>query len=187
MTPIQAQPSHLVITFAVIAVGVFWMLGAYNRLVRLRNDIASAWSQVEVQLQRRAEALAALLQALAEPLASELAAVESVTEFQAQVAQAAEAVKSRPAQGQPVSDLVAALARLEPALTRLLALMEHQPQLREWPEVEQPRNELLDVAARMPYAKQVFNEAVLTYNHAVQQWPTRLLSGLYSFRPSETL
>ena len=85
----QASASHLIITFAVIAVCVFWMLGAYNRLVRLRNDIASAWVQVEVQLQRRAEALATLLRALAEPLASELAAVESVTEYQAQVAQAA--------------------------------------------------------------------------------------------------
>jgi LemA protein len=187
LTPLQASPSHLIITFAVIAVCVFWMLGAYNRLVRLRNDIASAWVQVEVQLQRRAEALATLLRALAEPLASELAAVESVSEYQAQAAQAAEAVKSGPAQAQPVLDLVSALGRLEPALTRLLALMEHQPQLREWPEVEQPRNELLDVAARMPYAKQVFNEAVLNYNQAVQQWPTRLLSGLYSFGPSEPL
>ncbi len=187
MTPLQASASHLIITFAVIAVCVFWMLGAYNRLVRLRNDIASAWVQVEVQLQRRAEALATLLSALAEPLASELAAVESVSEYQAQVAQAAEAVKSGPAHAPPVLDLVSALGRLEPALTRLLALMEHQPQLREWPEVEQPRNELLDVAARMPYAKQVFNEAVLNYNQAVQQWPTRLLSGLYSFGPSEKL
>jgi LemA protein len=68
-----------------------------------------------------------------------------------------------------------------------LALLEHQPRLLERPEVEQPRNELLDVAARLPYAKQVFNEAVQTYNDAVRQWPTRLLSRLFSFGRSEGL
>ena len=178
---------QLISIFALVAVTVFWMLGAYNRLVRLRNDIAAAWSPVEVQLQRRAAALSTLLEALTEPMASELSALESVAAVQAQVAQAAQAVQSRPAQAEPVLELASSLARLEPALTRLLALLEHQPRLLERPEVEQPRNELLDVAARLPYAKQVFNEAVQTYNDAVRQWPTRLLSRLYSFGRSEGL
>ena len=89
---------QLISIFALVAVTVFWMLGAYNRLVRLRNDIAAAWSPVEVQLQRRASALSTLLEALTEPMASELSALESVAGVQAQVAQAAQAVQSRPAQ-----------------------------------------------------------------------------------------
>lgn len=173
--------TQLIVTFAGVAVCVFWMLGAYNRLVRMRNEIARAWAQVEVQLERRGQALSALLVALAEPMASEQGALESVGELQGQVEQASQAVKNRPAQAESMNELTLALSKFEPALTRLLSLLEHQARLLEHPEVEGPRNELLDVSARMPFARQLFNETVDTYNEATLQWPTRLLSWLYGF------
>lgn len=179
--------TQLVATFVGVAVLIFWMLGAYNRLMRLRNDIGRAWEQLDVQFTRRSQALQDLLLALADPFRSERPALDAVTEAHDLLMLSLDAVRSRPAQAQAVSDLGSALARLEPAMTRLLALLEHQPRLRELPEVEQPRNELLDVAARMPYARQVFNDAVQTYNDAVRQWPTRVLTGLFHFGPAGPL
>lgn len=179
--------AQLIATFVGVAVLIFWVLGAYNRLMRLRNQIGRTWEQLDIQLTRRTQALQELLRALADPFSSERSALDSVTEAQELLVESLEAVRNRPAQARSVSDLSSALTRLEPALTRLLALLEHQPRLRELPEVEQPRNELLDVAARMPYARQVFNEAVQAYNEAVRQWPTRVLTGLFHFEPAGSL
>lgn len=179
--------TQLIATFVGVAVLIFWMLGAYNRLMRLRNDIGRAWEPLDVQFTRRAQALQDLLRALADPFSSERSALDAVTDAQELLMHSLEVVRIRPSLAQAVSDLGSAQARLEPALARLLALLEHQPCLRELPEIEQPRNELLDVAARMPYARQVFNEAVHTYNDAVRQWPTRVLTGLFHFGPAGLL
>jgi len=163
------------------AVAVFWMLGAYNRLVRLRNAIGQAWQQVEALLRRRDAAAAALVAALREPLADEAAALDTWLTALGQVAAAREALSARPVDGNAAEQLLRADAVAAAAQTRVLSLAEQQPASRDDDVAAPLRAELEEADARGGFARQLFNEAVAAYNEAARQYPTRLLARLYGF------
>jgi LemA protein len=166
------------------ALTVFWMVGAYNRLVRLRHAIVSAWQQVDEQLQRRAAALPALLAALEVPLDPERPALDAVAAAQKRSLEAAAALRPKPladAASQLHARLLAALASLDSALSRLLALLDQQPALRDGPEVAALRRELHDIDLRLAIARQLFTDASAAYRAAAHQWPTALLTRAFGF------
>lgn len=166
---------------AVAALLVFWMLGAYNRLVAMRNDIGQAWSKVDETLRRRAATVAALVAALREPLAAEQGALDALLTAQGASTQAAEALAAR-----TVSEPRAAAWRLaEGALTaaasRVLALVEQQADLR----LHEPLAGLVrgwhEQQPRLAFARQLFNETAGAYNEALTVFPTQLLVRLFGF------
>ena len=158
-----------------------WMLGAYNRITALRAAILVAWAQVELALAARAQALSALLAAVAEPLASETAAVEAVAAAQAQVLSATEAMRRRPVAQDSVADLSKADAVLAAVLVRLVALVEQQAALKSDEAVMAPLAVLRELPPRLVFARQMFNTAGSAYNAATGQYPTHLLGSLFSF------
>lgn len=164
-----------------LAVGVFWTLGAYNRLVSLRNGIGQAWQTVNEALARRGDAVALLVTALRSPLASEAAALDALLTAQARAAAAAEALSARPVLAPQAEAMVRAEAAMASATARVLALLDLQPELTALDEVAQPAAALRDVEPRLVFARQLFNDAVQAYNEAVRQFPTRLLARLYGF------
>lgn len=172
-----------VAALALAAVLVFWMVGAYNRLVALRNAIGAAWGQVDEQLQRRRTLLESLLAALRPLLPPDDAtALDALQGALLQVQVASEAVRARPVAAMAVASLVTAEEVLGTAFARLLALLEHHPVLRdETPQVTQPLEALRALEPRLAFARQLFNDAAATYNEAARQFPTRLLTRLYGF------
>jgi len=166
---------------ALAAVLVFWMVGAHNRLVALRNAIGAAWQLVDEVLKRRGEAVRALVEALREPLAGELRALEALAAAEQEVRRAAEALGHRPVMAAPAAALVAAEAKMGAASTRVLSLVALQAELATQPAVAPQRAVLEDSVARLAFARQLFNEATLAYNAAARQFPTRLLTRLYGF------
>jgi len=161
---------------------VFWMVGAYNRLVALRSAIGSAWAQLDEPLQRRRDALQALVEALRPPLAEDGAALDALQGATLQVQAAAEALRARPVAAPLAAALVTAEEVLSTALARVVALLEHHPQLRDdTPEVAQPLQALKELEPRLAFARQLFNDAAQAYNAAARQFPTRLLTRLYGF------
>jgi LemA protein len=169
------------IALAGAAVLVFWMLGAYNRMVGLRNAIGAAWQQLDEALVRRGEAVAPLVAALREGLVGEGAALDALLAGQAQVAAAADALRPRPVLAEPAQALVRAEALMGAASARVLALLDLQAELRALEAVAGPLATLREAEPRLAFARQVFNEAVQAYNEAVRQWPTRALARLYGF------
>ena len=164
-----------------LAVLGLWMLGVYNRITALRAAILVAWTQLELALTARTQALTALLAAVAEPLTSEAAAVEAVAVAQAQVLAATEALRRRPVAHDTVADLSKADAALAAVMVRLVALVEQQAVLRADPAVGAPLAALRDLPPRLVFARQLFNDAGNAYNIATQQFPTRLLGSLFRF------
>jgi LemA protein len=160
---------------------VFWMLGAYNRLVGLRNAIGTAWQQVDEALARRGAAVAPLVAALRAPLGAEGAAFDALLAAQAQVAAAADTLRAKPVLSESAAAAVRAEAAMSSASARVLALLDLHPALREDPAVAEPAATLRDSAPRLAFARQVFNDAVSAYNGAARQFPTRLLTRLYGF------
>lgn len=176
-----------IVALAAAATGLFWMVGAYNRLTRLRNDIGAAWAQFDAQLQRRATALPALLGALDEAMSAERGALDAVRSGEEQVRQAADGLRPAPLRPERAAALVIALAQLDSALARMLALLEQHPALREIEAVADARRELHDVDLRLAFARQLFNGASEAYNAAIEQFPTRLLLGFFRFGPAGRL
>jgi len=166
---------------ALAAVAVFWMLGAYNRVMALRNAIVGAWQQVDETLQRRSAAVAPLAAALREPMAAEQGALDALLAAQAQVQSAADAVRQRPVQNVRVAALAGAEAAMASAASRMLALLEQHPGLASDAAVAPHLTALREAGPRLDFARQLFNEASQRYDAAVQQFPTRLLARLYGF------
>ena len=177
--------SHWFLQLAVLAIVVFWVVGAYNRLMRLRNAVASAWAQVEPALGRRSEAMQEVVELVREPLAAEAGTLQSLTDADVRTRQAAEAVRATRARAEEVSQWVAAEAALASPAARLRALIELQPALLQDPVGSARLGPALaawiDAEPRIGFARQTFNEAVQVYNHALHQWPTRLITTVFGF------
>jgi LemA protein len=179
--------STTLLLIAVAAVLAFWVLGAHNRLVALRNAIVTAWAQVDATLQRRAAALVSLLAGLQAHLPDEAGALQAVQAAQAQLQPSADALRARPALAPRAAALAAAEAAWAAALSRLLALLEQRPELARRDDIAPHVAALRDSAERLVFARQLFNDAVGRYNEAMHQFPTRLVSALFDFGPAGTL
>lgn len=173
----DAQIAWLVVA----AVLAFWMVGAYNRLVELRNQIGNAWQLVDEVLKKRGEAATALVTALRGPLAAEQGALDALLTAQAQVRAAADALGARPVMHSLAGALVQAEGAMSSASSRVLALLEQQPGLRGDAAIAPHAATLRDSGARLAFARQLFNDAAQAYNAAARQFPTRLLTRLYGF------
>jgi len=172
------------VELAIIVVFVAWAVGAYNRLMRLRNQIGAAWRQIDEQLLRRHQLLGPLLDALAEPMAEEAATLDKLRAASEQVLQRARALTLRPHDARLLSAWQLAEAEMGSPLARLLALLDLQPSLHADPAVAQPRADLAELGPRISYLRQLYNDAASTYNASVRQFPTWLLARLFGFQPA---
>jgi LemA protein len=175
MTQIQ------IVLLALGAVGVCWMVGAYNRLVGLRTEIGQAWAQVDEALQRRQALMQGLLDSVQEPLAEDAGTLAAAEAALRQVRAAADAVKARPVATGSVASLCTAETLVHSTQARVFALLEHEPELRDSAAVVTANAGLQDLEQRLAFARQRFNDAAAAYNDAARQFPTRLLSRLYGF------
>ncbi len=170
--------------WVLLAVLFFWMLGAHNRVVALRTAIVTAWGQVETTLQDRLQALATLRAAVDPRLPNEQAALDAVSNAQALLLQAGNALGSRPTDPAGAESLARAEAALAPALVRLSSLIEQHADWRDEPDVAGPLATLRELAPRWQFVRQMYNDAATAYNAAIRQFPTRLLTRVFRFTPA---
>ncbi len=196
MTLPELDAQHLAAA-ALVAVAGFWVLGAYNRLVSLRNDIAQAWARVDEALRQRGDTAGPLVSALREPLAAEQGALDRLLHTHAEAARAAGAMSARPADAALATAWVAAETALAAGSSRVFALIEQQPALRE-PSAAAGPDEPPSVAAllavwrdseaRLGFARALFNDASQRYNEAIALFPTSVLVRLlFRFQPAGQL
>jgi LemA protein len=163
---------------------VFWALGAYNRLIELRNAAADAWGQADEVLRQRAQALEELVDALRVPLAAEGVALDTLHSAREQVVRASTAMAARPLLAANATAWVEAETRLNAAAARVFALLETAGEAAGQEPVAAAVARWRDAAQRLPYARQRFNDAAARYDAAAQVFPTSLLVRLYGFAPA---
>ena len=163
------------------AVLVFWMVGAYNRLVALRNAISAAWARIDAALRHRGQATAPLVQALREPLAAEQGALDVLLAAHGQAHTAAAAMGAHPLAAAAAAAWLAAETALAAAASRVLALLEQHTELRADAAVLALVATWREGELRLGFARQMFDAAAQTYNEAAAQWPTRWLARLFGF------
>lgn len=162
------------------AVLLLWGLGAYNRLMRLRNAISSAWGQLEAPLLELSSVGTRLADAGPRWLPQEASAFEALRTQSADLQAAVQAVKGRPYSADPVGQLAVTNALHAAALQRVQALLEHQVH-DEDSERPQLLAALKQARQQRDFGKQLFNQRVDLFNEAIDRLPTRVLAGLYGF------
>src|SRR5438034_7636205 len=163
--------------WVIVAIAVVLLLvvvAFYNRLVRLRNRSENAWAQVDVQLRRRYDLIPNLVEAVKGYAAHERETFESVTNARAAAQQA-----------QGVAQQAQAENVLTAALGRLLAVAEAYPQLRATENFQQLQAQLSDVEQNIAVSRQVYNDTVLSYDNALETFPTNVIAGMFHFNPRE--
>ena len=151
-----------------------WAIMAFNRLVRLRNQVRTAWADIDVQLIRRHDLVPPLVTAVKAYAGHERAVLEAVTELRTQ----ALSQQSRP-------QLAAVEQSLEQALGRLFALKEAYPDLKASENFMQLQRDLVEVEEQLQYARRFYNGAVRDYNDATQRVPDLLVARGFGFTPAE--
>jgi LemA protein len=166
---------------ALLAVHVFWIVGAYNRLVSLRSAIGLAWAKVDDALRQRAQAADPLLAALREPMAAEHGALDATLAALAEVKRSASVMTTRPVVAANAAAWLTAEASLSAAASRLFALLDHSADWRQDEGVAAHTRSWREAESRLAFARQLFNEAAEAYNAAIALFPTRLLVGMFRF------
>ena len=180
------SPNNL-IYIALAALLVFWAVGAYNRLIRLKNTIANAFGQIDVQLKRRYDLIPNLVEAARKYLQHEQATLEAVINARNQARAASDVVRSLPANALAVTTLAAAEQALGGSLGHLFAVAEAYPDLKADQTIRELSEELTSTENKVSFARQAFNDAVLDYNNAQGQFPAVLIARMFSFAPSAML
>ena len=170
-----------------VALLVFWAVGAYNRLVRLRNTIANAFGQIDVQLKRRYDLIPNLVEAARKYLSHEAATLEAVTLARNQARSASDTVRARPTNAKAVNKLSVAEATLSSSLSRLLVVAEAYPDLKADAVIKGLTEELTSTENKVAFARQAYNDTVLDYNNAQAEFPAVVLARLLGFGPSAML
>jgi LemA protein len=176
-----------IVLLTLSAMLVFWAVGAYNRLVRLKNTIANAFGQIDVQLKRRYDLIPNLVEAAKKYLQHESSTLEAVIAARNQARSASDAVRSRPARAEGVIALAAAEQALSGSLGQLFALAEAYPDLKADQTIRELSEELTSTENKVGFARQAYNDAVLDYNNAQGQFPALVVARLFAFAPSAML
>jgi LemA protein len=176
-----------IVSWVILAVLVFWAVGAYNRLVRLRNSIGNAFAQIDVQLKRRYDLIPNLVEAAKKYIAHERETLEAVIAARNQARTAADNVRAKPTNAGSVGALAIAEQALEGTLARLMAVVENYPELKADQTLRELSEELTSTENKVAFARQAFNDAALDYNNAAQQFPTNFIARLFGFKEAGML
>lgn len=174
---------------AVIAAAVllFWGVGAYNRLMSLRNAMRAAFSQLDAQVRRRHDLIPHLAEAARTDPGTDTDVLDAAVAARHQAHAALDLARAHPGAPGPMVSLAMAEQVLEDACRRLQQAIDRQPALKGEPAVQAVRDDLLGAEGRLGFARQMFNDTVTAYNTAAQEFPTRVLSSLFGFREAALL
>jgi LemA protein len=156
---------------------IIWIIAAYNRLVRLRNQADASWAQIDVQLKRRHDLIPNLVRTVQGYTAHERGTLEAVVAARSNAMNLSDG--AGPARRAEAENL------LTQALGRLIAIAEAYPDLKADHNFAALHVELTNTEDKIAYARQFFTSAVQSYNNAVQTVPTNLIAGLGGFRARE--
>ena len=151
-------------------------VAGYNGLVRLRNRIDNAWSQIGVQLERRHDLIPNLVETVKGYAAHEKSTLEAWSQARNAAIQAKDAGPEQQAQAENV---------LTGALKSLFALAEAYPDLKANQNFLALQEELTSTEDRIAYARQFYNDSVLKYNNKIQSIPSNIIAGMFGFKPRE--
>ncbi len=171
----------------ILLVAVVFVIGIYNGLITGRNTVGNAFSQIDVQLTRRHDLIPNLVESAKAYMAHEKSTLEAVIQARNQAHSALDAAKSAPNDANAISALGAAEGQLGAVMTRFMALAESYPELKANENIAQVMEELTSSENRVAFARQAYNDSVLSFNNRREVFPNNIISGMFNFQAARML
>lgn len=171
------------VALGLVVLALVWVIAVFNRLQQLRNRVANAFGQIDVQLKRRHDLVPNLVEVARGYLKHEAATLEAVVRARGQAQTAAAAVRSQPANSANMGALAVAEQALGGSLGRLMAVAEGYPELKANTTMRSLSEELTSTENRLGFARQAYNDQILDYNNAAMQFPALIVARLLAFMP----
>jgi len=179
----------LIILAIVLVVPIFFiaifLIGGYNRLVGLRNRFKNAFAQIDVQLKRRYDLIPNLVETAKGYLKHERETLEAVIQARNGAVSANTAAAKNPGDAAAMKQLAGAENMLTATLGRLFALSEAYPDLKANTTMNNLTEELTSTENKVAFARQAYNDSVMTYNTARERFPTTIVAGMFKFNAAE--
>ncbi len=175
----------LIVVLALLVIVGIWVASGYNKLVALRNRFKNAFAQIDVQLKRRYDLIPNLVETAKAYLKHERETLEAVIQARNSAQQASQKAAAHPEDASAVKGLIGAETALTGAMGRFFALAEAYPDLKANQNMMQLTEELTSTENKIAFARQAYNDSVMTYNTGRESFPTNVLAGMFNFQPAE--
>ena len=162
------------VLIALIAVAGFVFIGIYNALIRLRNQVKNAWSQIDVQLKRRHDLIPNLIETAKGYMQHERETFEKITQARAQAMQAGN-----------IKDVSKAEGALNDAMSKFYLVVENYPDLKANQNFLSLQEELTSTENKISFSRQAYNDQVLFYNNKILMFPSNIVAGMFSFKEED--
>ena len=153
---------------------VFYIIGIYNALIRLRNQVKNAWSQIDVQLKRRHDLIPNLIETVRGYMKHERETLENITKARAHAMEA-----------QTVGDKARAEGALSGAMGQFMLVVENYPDLKANQNFLALQEELTSTENKIGFARQGYNDQVLFFNNKIQMFPSNIIASSFNFKEEE--
>jgi LemA protein len=177
----------LVVLLALAVVAALWAVGIYNGLITARNAFKNAFAQIDVQLTRRHDLIPNLVEVAKGYMAHERETLEAVTKARGAAVSGLAAAKAAPGDPNAMAQLASAEQGLTGALSRLMVVSEQYPDLKANQNMMQLSEELTSTENRVAFARQAYNDAVMSFNNRREVFPSSIVAGMFNFAPAALL
>ena len=164
----------LLVLLGIVVLIVIWLVGMYNSLVGLRNQVKNAWAQIDVQLKRRHDLIPNLVETAKGYMQHERGTLESVTN-----------ARSKAMGADSVGDKAKAEGELSGAISRFMLVVENYPDLKANQNFLALQEELTSTENKIAFSRQAYNDQVLFYNNKIQMFPSSIIAGMFNFQQSD--
>lgn len=164
----------LAVFFGIVVLLVLIVIGMYNSLVRLRNQVKNAWSQIDVQLKRRHDLIPNLVETAKGYMKHERGTFEAITE-----------ARSKAMGANNVADAAKAEGHLADALSKFMLVVENYPDLKANQNFLSLQEELSSTENKIAFARQSYNDQVLFFNNKIEMFPSNIIAGMFTFTKSD--
>ena len=180
------SPTALIFVLCLVIAGL-WAVMAYNRLVTLRNRIANAFAQIDVQLKRRHDLIPNLVETAKRYLTHEEETLTRVISARNHAQSLQDSTKHQPDSLEHMALFAKAEGMLSKALGQFSAVVEAYPELKADSMIKELMDELTNTENRIGFARQHYNDSVMFYNNDREMFPNNLVSSTFGFRPLSPL
>lgn len=164
----------LIIIAVLGGVLALWVIGMYNGLVRLRNAVKNAWSQIDVQLKRRHDLIPNLIETVKGYMQHERQTLENITK-----------ARNLAMQASGVGEKGVAESQLSQALSSFYVVVENYPDLKANQNFLALQEELTSTENKIGFSRQAYNDSAMQLNNKIEMFPSNIVAGMFNFKPAE--
>ena len=160
----------IAVVFCLIGLPILFIIGIYNALIKLRNHVENAWSQIDVQLKRRHDLIPNLIETAKGYMHHERETFEEITK-----------ARSQAMGSNSVSDSAKAEGMLGEALSKFMLVVENYPDLKANQNFLSLQEELTSTENKISFSRQSYNDQVLFFNNKIQMFPSNIIANMFNF------